>query len=268
VNRVFLAYQLAAINHIDTLHLRTVGYGDLVFSTLRVGDRPTLMGMTSSIWMRDARGEVRDGGGADPHHIVWNQYDRQLVTMHAMGHLRGTTRPLSRRFVRCFELIDHGYYTETLIVAFSILDDVVQSSLHELFAKRGLTRPAEQKDITRAVKEERLRRYLGPFLKLLTGRSIDELWRDATIAIEWINSARNRAAHAGAQADRRTALLSIFACFKILLTLAEHDVLSVDFDHHMIHYADVLGRRAGRDKPWVQQCPPLWGPSSATDYSI
>jgi hypothetical protein len=173
------------------------------------------------------------------------------TTPLATPHINATSNALGRRYVRCFELLEHGYYTEALIVSFAILDDTVQVMLRSLLAAKGIDESA-QDDILRGIKEDRLRRFLGVVLKLATGKSIDDFWPHAGDALKWFNSERNQAMHGGYQATRRAAALAIYASMKTLIVLWKNHLVEIELPVEMFRNAKVTAA-------WEEQ-PPKWVP--------
>jgi len=104
----------------------------------------------------------------------------------------------------------------------------------------------------RSIKDDRLKKYLGPVLKLLLGKTITELWPDADSAMRWLNTERNNAMHGGYNADRRAAGRALFASMKLLLVLSRNKVLDIELPAGMYRQARVL---AAWHKPLLKWCP-------------
>lgn len=79
----------------------------------------------------------------------------------------------------------------------------------------------EAQSVLRGTKENRLRHYLGPLLKLSAGFDPSERWPDSPSAIEWLNKARNRIAHAAERVDYSSAARGIYASPKVVVTLSQ-----------------------------------------------
>lgn len=165
----------------------------------------------------------------------------------------GRGEAVARRFVRCFELFEHGYFTEALIVAFAVLDDAVQLMLRSLLANRGLPSRRSQEDLLRGIKEHRLRLFLGPLLKMLAGRSLGEMWPESEVALAWLNTERNRAMHGGYKATRRAAALALFAAMKALVVLWRNGLADTEFPVEMFRHAKLTAA-------WEED-PPDWVPA-------
>jgi hypothetical protein len=64
-----------------------------------------------------------------------------------------------RRVMAALDLINLGFYTESFVSVFALTDDLTQEVLNAGMAKKGLDAEA-QKQLLRAIKEERLKLYL------------------------------------------------------------------------------------------------------------
>jgi hypothetical protein len=120
------------------------------------------------------------------------------------------------KIIRTVELLNSGYHTEALLISFSVLDDSVQEALRTLIEERGVANPDE---IIRAISENRLTRFLGPLLKLVTGHSLEEenheLWKN----LGKCNKYRNQAIHESIDVSYDDAKLCIETVRDILLYL-------------------------------------------------
>jgi hypothetical protein len=96
------------------------------------------------------------------------------------------------KILRAVELLNGGYHTEALLVAFALLDSYVQQGIEELLAAKGV---ADPRVFSRLVRERRMATFLGPVLRSLCGRSLQEdeptVWEN----LEKANTDRNRAMH-------------------------------------------------------------------------
>lgn len=236
-NRLFGAYKLAELNHLYTATIRTLGDTDVLYH------RATLDGTEVSTQVSHcvfAQEEIADNS----------------ISRSAQEHISGETKPISRRIVRCFELAEHGYYTEALIVTVALLDDLVQDALQDLLQQKGLTIEQAKKDILGGIERERVRRYLGPLLKVLTGKSLEELWPASGKAMKWLNTRRNAVVHAGAAASRADAFLALYAVLRCLKSLEAHGSITLDFDQKMVNHAYWFAfQLAGPDQDWVPKQP-------------
>lgn len=243
ISELFLAYKLVRVGHTDGRGIRPVGIGDtlLYFSSID-GNPPGNLNIGlknyggNNAWLGMAT--VPDPHGTNPL---------------AHPHIGTATVPLTRRYVRCFELIEHGFYAEAFVVAFSLLDDFVQQTLHELLAAKGLAQKSERNELLRGIKENRLRLYLGPLLKLTCGKDISSMWPQATSALEWLNSTRNRIAHSAEVADYSTARRGVFACLKLLIVLREHGVANPDITVEIFREAKIMAAWTHDAPAWVPQ---------------
>lgn len=70
------------------------------------------------------------------------------------------------RIIRAVELLNSGYHTEAMLMSFSLLDSLVENALKKLLGDRGVGDP---KFFLELLRSERMKTYLGPLLKVLTG---------------------------------------------------------------------------------------------------
>jgi hypothetical protein len=246
INELLLAYKLVRIGHMNGSEVRTVGEADCLFYVSFINGH-----QTDNLNMRlRTHGGTNRWGAAHPIHSE----DPLGTTELALPHIGQPTFPIGRKFARCFDLIEHGYYTEALIVSFAILDDQVQFVLNSLLQTKGLVEESERKRLLRNIKEQRLKLFLGPVLKLLLSKSISELWPDADEALEWLNKERNNAMHGGYQAKRSSAALALFASMKLLLVLSRNGAFKLELPNGMYREARILAA-------W-QDSPPKWVPRS------
>lgn len=242
-NQFFSAFKLAKINHTETAHLRTVGEVDALYYFVKMNGKQigSFLSSPALSSFHDARMQtVKAYSNKGIKKIkVAASFDPSSITLHAIRHLGGVSSPISRRFVRCFELQDHGYYTEALIVSFSILDDLIQQSIIQKMNSLSINEKSA-KEIIRAIKDNRMKMFLGGLLKLLCGNSVLDKWDNAEKAIDYINGKRNSAAHAGFTANKSESVICINICIRILREISELGLIEHDFDHEMIYYSNIL----------------------------
>jgi hypothetical protein len=241
VSELLLAYKLVRVGHTDGKGLRSVGIGDTLMYFSAIDDVPT---GDLNIGLKNYAGNnawIDDNPKSDPHG----------TTCLAEPHIGAETLPIARRYVRCYELFEHGFYSEAFIVAFSVLDDFVQQTLDRLLEEKGLSSSKERKALLRGIKENRLRLYLGPVLKLVFGSDMETMWPESTSALEWVNSTRNRIAHAAEKADRATAARGIYVCLKVLVVMKEHGVAEVDLNVELFRHAKITASWTTNRPSWV-----------------
>jgi hypothetical protein len=246
INEITLAFKLVRIGHLDGRGLRTIGIGDTLFFTSKIDEEFT--GIVNVSFKLTRR--VMPGFG-DPKADLDDPFG---TTQLALPHIAAPSYPVARRYVRCYELLEHGFYSEAFIVAFSILDDLVQQMLDSLLSEKGMTNGEERKNLVRGIKENRLRVFLGPLLKVISGHSIETLWPAGDRALDWLNATRNKIAHGGFKADNSTAAKGIFVCIKTLYLLHERGLINAEFDVGMF-------RAAKLQASWTEN-PPTWVPST------
>jgi len=233
INELLLAFKFVRLGHLDGHGVRTIGIGDTLYQGYRNdSDKVLLDNFGFKFW----------GEGLD---------DPRGTTSLAVPHIGTNTLPVARRYVRCFELLEHGFYSESLIVAFSILDDEVQKMLDSLLEKRGLKSIKERDDLIRGIKDRRLYVYLGAMLQLCAGKDLKTLWKDSEKAMEWLNKKRNNIAHGGERIGYSIAAQAIFVCIKTLVTLDQAELGDFGFPLEMVKHAYMTAARTDAAPPWV-----------------
>lgn len=108
-------------------------------------------------------------------------------------------------------------------------------------------------EFLRGIKENRLRMFLGPLLKIVSGKTINEIWSDAETALRWLNERRNSIAHSGYQADHSTAAKAIYACMKTIVVLDQHKLTEAKFPVEMFRHAKVTAAWSEDPPKWVPE---------------
>lgn len=242
INELLLAFKIVRVGHIDSVGLRAIGINDTLFYFARV-EGEHVGGL--NVRLKSA-GRRQPGAPIEPGLL-----DRHGTSGLARPHIGTGTLPVARRYVRCFELLEHGFYTEAFVIAFAIPDDVVQQMLDELVRVRGIETKKERDALLRVIKESRLRIYLGPLLKLVAGKSITDLWPAADQAIDWLNEKRNRIAHSGGKADESSAAVGIFGCMKLITVLHLEGFAVAEFPVEMFRHAKVTASWTADRPAWV-----------------
>jgi len=241
ISELLLAFKLVRVGHADGRGLRTIGIGDTLVYFSSIDGVPT---GDLNVGLKNYEGNNAWIGAAtspDPHG----------TTELALPNIGTGTVPLARRYIRCYELLEHGFYSEAFIVGFSVFDDFVQQTLHELLEAKGLAAKAERDELLRGIKENRLKLYLGPLLKLAYGKDIVSLWPDARRALEWLNTTRNRIAHAAEAVDHATAAKGIFVCLKLLVVFKENGVASAEIPVELFRHAKITAAWTMDAPNWV-----------------
>jgi hypothetical protein len=109
--------------------------------------------------------------------------------------------PISRRVMSSLDLINLGFYTESFVNLFSMVDDLTQEVVKAGLDKRGL-RGDEQKGLLRAIKEERLKIYLCNLSKLCGWQSLEEGDKDLYGRVVKVNELRNKIMHGSRRLNR------------------------------------------------------------------
>ncbi|KQS86923.1 hypothetical protein ASG58_01355 [Rhizobium sp. Leaf383] len=169
---------------------------------------------------------------------------------------------VARRFAKCFELIELGYYSEVVVLSHSILDDVVQEMLKHQMKEKGLD-DVSADVVIRGIKEQRIKIFLSALLELVSGHSLEKLWSDGNDALAWLNTTRNKIAHNGLSAGRSEAGLANFVSLKIIGSLAHAGLVGHRFPKSMLrtaagepaNHASGLPAWALADEPAMRQDP-------------
>lgn len=231
ISELLTAFKLVRVGHADGLHVRTVGIADVLMYTSVIDGKPT--------------GDLNAA-------ILFNYVAKpEVTTKLALEHIGSDTYPVARRYVRCFELIEAGFYKEAIIVAHAILDDIVQDLIHDLLEKKRLATKKERDNLVRAIKEDRFSIYLGPLLKTIGGVAIDEIWGDAPKAIQWFNTQRNNIAHGGSEGDREAACKAVFVSMKVVAALSSRNLIDVKFPPGMRRHSRLLAAWTLNRPSWV-----------------
>ncbi|PVX48806.1 hypothetical protein C7377_1892 [Balneicella halophila] len=113
---------------------------------------------------------------------------------------------------KALDLIEHGYYNEGLITGFSLLDYCVQKFLKE---KMPNLTEKEKDELLRKIERQRLKIYLGTFLKLLIGESIANQNKKLD-ELEKLNNLRNKVIHQGKQTNYKTSINGLKSIHSII----------------------------------------------------
>lgn len=251
ISKLMMAFKLVRVGHADGSRIRTVGISDTLFYYSMINGRPT--------------GDLNMGLSLDPHLHPWavrapDPWDRSGTTDLALPHIDTDSFPIARRFIRCFELLQHGFYKESVIISHAILDDTAQNVVRAQLSSKQIKESKSQEALLRAIKEERLSIYLGPLLKILSGTSIEEIWPESSQAIKWLNTTRNKIAHAGIGDSRDNACTAIFVSTKAIAALHRRGLVQCEFPVGMLRAARIAAAWTKQPEPWV----PI-GPAIETD---
>jgi hypothetical protein len=121
------------------------------------------------------------------------------------GPASNPTPPISRRVLSSLDLINLGFYTESFINLFSLVDDLTQEVIKAGMTQRGLN-DDEQNGLLRAIKEERLKVYLCNLSKLCGWKSLDEENEEFFKLVVKVNSTRNRIMHGTRRLTRQETI--------------------------------------------------------------
>lgn len=235
VNKLFLAFNLQYIGHAYSTGVRTVGSDDVLLRYCSINNQ-VIPGLNMS---REFLPETED--------LV-------TITEKVLPHVENNTFPVARRFIRCFELIDHGFYAESLIVSFSILDDSIQTMLDTQLELKGMSDKKQREALLRGIKENRLKIYLGQLLYILTSIKLNDLWENANDALIWLNGVRNKVAHRGITISHGEASKAIYVSIKILTILSKKELFDFELPSQMYRQAQIYASWTDNPPKWV---PPI-----------
>lgn len=238
INELLQAYKLVRMGHINSCGVRSVGVNDTLFYFSSIDGVPT---GNLNVGFRGSRFQSH---AASPH-------DPFGTTALAAPHIATETLPVARRYVRCYELLEHGFYSEAFIIAFSVMDDLVQEMQHSQLQIKGMSAKSDRDSLMRGIKENRLKLYLGSLLKITAGCTATELWPQAEKALEWLNKIRNNIAHGGFGADYHSAAVGIYACIKLLHTLHAAKLMTAEFPVEFFRHAKLTAAWTLNPQSWV-----------------
>lgn len=241
ISELLQAYKLVRIGHADARGLRTIGLYDTLFFY------PSINGKH----IGDLNVGLKNLAGNNAWPTASPSADPLDTTQLARPHIGKSSLPLARRYVRCYELLEHGFYSEAFIVAFSVLDDFVQQGLHDLLNSKGLKAETERNELLRGIKENRLKLYLGPLLRLVSGQDIEALWPESKAALKWLNNTRNRIAHQAENIDYATAAKGIFVCLKLLVILNKNGVMRAEINIELFRNAKITAAWTSNPQKWI-----------------
>lgn len=122
---------------------------------------------------------------------------------------------ITRRIMSSLDLINLGFYTESFVNLFSLVDDLTQEVIKAGMMIHGL-KEDEQKNLLRAIKEERLKVYLCNLAKLCGWKSLEEIEKELYRAVLKVNSTRNRIMHGARRLSRNEAIESSNVLLKLI----------------------------------------------------
>ena len=116
VSDLLLAYKLVRVGHADGLGVRTVGIGDALMYFASI----------DGVSCGNLNLGLKNYAGNNAWLFASTKVDPHGTSALAGPYVGTDSLPVARKYIRCFELLEHGFYSEAFIVAFSVLDDLVQ----------------------------------------------------------------------------------------------------------------------------------------------
>lgn len=233
ISELLATFKLMTVGTLFGRQVRTVGVADALAYTSFVNGKHT--------------------GDVNIAHVGRQVGNAQVTTELVRPYVASEHYPIARRYVRCFELIELGLFREAIVVAHAILDDIVQDMIHRLLESKGLDEKTSRAVLIRAIKEDRFNVYLGPLLKVLAGVSIDEIWKDASKAVGFLNIRRNAVAHSGSLGDRDSACKAVFVSMKTVAALNSRQLVDAKFPPGMRRHSRI-------EAAWTLERPD-WAPA-------
>jgi hypothetical protein len=81
------------------------------------------------------------------------------------------------------------------------------------------------------------------------------LWPSAENALSWLNTKRNRIAHAGHEANYHSASVGIYTCIKILHELYQAELVNSEFTVEFFRHAKITASWTDDSPEWVPRGP-------------
>lgn len=124
-------------------------------------------------------------------------------------------------FTKAIDLLDLGYYNESLIIGFNLLDFCTQKAIKFLM---GNLSEEEKDSLLRKIEKQRLTTYLGPLLKLLKG---DTIYNDDLTykKVSDLNSFRNKIIHNGETSSYDQTTVSLKVIYQIIKVFKKFGVI-------------------------------------------
>lgn len=138
-----------------------------------------------------------------------------------------------RTFTRAKDLLHLGFFNESLIIGFNLLDYCVQKTIKSLMS--NLTNDFEKEQLLRQIKEQRIRTYLGSLFKALTGIDFyDEKITEKKV--EKLNLKRNKIVHSGQNCSYNEVCESLQTIFYTIQRLNERANQKFEIPFEIILY--------------------------------
>ena len=178
-------------NGIGKIHIRNIGINDILQSTIKVNGKIKSYFHKVSFHEKSEEKSFEIKKIEDEIPYSWSSLNKAL------------------------DLLELGYYNESLIVGFNLLDYCVQETLKRNM--QNLTNE-ERNFIIRRIETQRLETYLGVLLKLTTGRNI---YNNSLTEKELkrLNNFRNNIIHAGQQSTYHETSQHLQTIYKIIKSL-------------------------------------------------
>lgn len=208
LNYYFLKLKRAYPKAILTGCLRNFGDSDLIYSTLL---------LQGEVILTRGSPTFPGGLGIPPPSFLIEGRERPdgpvVVNPNSPG-------PISKEWTaitRAVDLVNHGYFSEALLVGFALLDAMAQDFVKDRIPNLG---KEDARWLLRNMRGQRLETFLGPLLRVCINASpLDDKKMKSEIA--WLNNKRNAIIHSGEQCLRGEAQRGLRTILQILGYLSE-----------------------------------------------
>jgi hypothetical protein len=144
--------------------------------------------------------------------LFWTDREGAGIFAGILGNMIVTNGPaanpiagVTRRVMSALDLINLGFYTESFVSLFSLVDDLTQEVIKAGMAKQGLD-GEQQRSVLRAIKEDRLKHFLGTLAILCGWKSLAHENAVLYDSLLKSNTLRNSIMHGSARLFRRQAI--------------------------------------------------------------
>lgn len=134
--------------------------------------------------------------------------------------------PHTRKLLNCIDILNKGFYEESLISAFSLVDATTQDTAKAGLKTLGL-KEKQQENRIRAIKQDRLEHFLCAMMKSCRWKSLKE--SEPVLFREFIgdvkrstNTVRNKIAHKDRRINKEEAMRHLDVMFRVLRWLSQN----------------------------------------------
>lgn len=191
----------------DSRHIRQIGRIDIKYCVISSNNKLELIWQNESITKN--KHFMKMASCLFPNMIIKN------------GPTANPVPYISRRLLSVMDLINLGFYSEAFISSFSLLDDLVQEVVKAGLEKKGMEEK-KQKELLRAIKEDRLNHYLNNILPLCDMKAMDKENEGLYKELKKKNTLRNNIVHNSKIIERKECLESTLIILNSILWLRQN----------------------------------------------